>query len=106
MIYNVNINENQNLQNEQYTDKENESDSSALFEESNSPKYAGKYISITYILVHIIYKVVCSTANTRTANTRTKQIQLISLKFIICISQIICAIIFQILGLIRQLYLC
>ncbi|XP_018316711.1 uncharacterized protein, partial [Mycetomoellerius zeteki] len=40
LIYNVNINENQNLQNEQYTDKENESDSSALFEESNSPKYA------------------------------------------------------------------
>lgn len=44
----MNINESQNRQDKRYTDKEKENCdlSSALFEESNSQKSAGKYILI------------------------------------------------------------
>jgi hypothetical protein len=66
LIYNININESQNRRDEQCTNEENENFdlSSALSTENNSQKSAGKYISITYIFIHIhhvyiVYTVVC-----------------------------------------------
>lgn len=52
----MNINESQNRQDKQCTDKEKENDcdlSSALSEESNSQKSAGKYILIVYLNTHL-----------------------------------------------------
>lgn len=52
----MNINESQNRRDEHCADKENEFDlSSALSEESNSQKSAGKYISITYLYTFTMY---------------------------------------------------
>lgn len=70
LIYNININEDQNCQDEQYTDKGKENEfnlSSSQSEENNSQKSTGKFILITYLHVHVYYGCFCD---------RVKMIQL------------------------------
>ncbi|XP_018393358.1 PREDICTED: uncharacterized protein LOC108772335 [Cyphomyrmex costatus] len=61
LIYNININKNQNLQNIQYTDKEDESDlTSAIFEENNSPKHADSWTDFSTVFMLDKYKLYLS----------------------------------------------